>query len=475
MEGEEEERRALVLLTTYVLLKRRRDLNNAHAQRRAEIQRRVRHQQHSFQRQRRMLMMMIAGGVRSDDRIRTRPWTTTRTTDWWERVAMTEFQPSDWLEKFRMSKETFLQLCDRLRPRLARQDTSFRLALPVEKRVAVALWRLASNVEYRTISALFGVGKSTVCRCVRDMCHAIVALLVPVYLRPPGERELEASAQLFLSKWGFPHCVAAVATLHTAIITPSDNASDYANPAGWLSVLTQVVVGGRGQFWDVCASFPGGTEPADVLQNSSLWATAADGGLSPGSPPAFMGKPLRYTSAQDRSQIFSGIFNPPYFQMNTIYEISTSWKSQFHDGVARYVLLGEACYPLQSWLMKAYPEERGCQPVPAEPRRLFNRRLARALRSSSEALLRLRARWQCLSKRNDCGLDVVPTMILACCILHNVCESHGDAFRAEWQAEVAEAESPQPGHAPLPSTGVDQGRAEETRKLFCDYFQEQNM
>lgn len=184
--------------------------------------------------------MMIAGGVRSDDRIRTRPWTTTRTTDWWERVAMTEFQPSDWLEKFRMSKETFLQLCDRLRPRLARQDTSFRLALPVEKRVAVALWRLASNVEYRTISALFGVGKSTVCRCVRDMCHAIVALLVPVYLRPPGERELEASAQLFLSKWGFPHCVAAVATLHTAIITPSDNASDYANPAGWLSVLTQV-------------------------------------------------------------------------------------------------------------------------------------------------------------------------------------------------------------------------------------------
>ncbi|TNN66988.1 putative nuclease HARBI1 [Liparis tanakae] len=433
MEGEEEERRALVLLTAYVLLKRRRDLNNAHAQRRAEVQRRVRHQQHSFQRQRRMLMMMIAGGVRSDDRIRTRPWTTTRTTDWWERVAMTEFQPSDWLEKFRMSKETFLQLCDRLRPRLARQDTSFRLALPVEKRVAVALWRLASNVEYRTISALFGVGKSTVCRCVRDMCHAIVALLGPVYLQPPGERELEASAQLFLSKWGFPHCVAAVATLHTAIITPSDNASDYANPGGWLSVLTQVVVGGRGQFWDVCASFPGGTEPADVLQNSSLWATAADGGLSPASPPSFMGKPLRY------------------------------------------VLLGEACYPLQSWLMKAYPEERGCHPVPAEPPRLFNRRLARALRSSSEALLRLRARWQCLSKRNDCGLDVVPTMILACCILHNVCESHGDAFRAEWQAEVAEAESPQPGHAPLPSTGVDQGRAEETRKLFCDYFQEQNM
>ncbi|XP_034419554.1 uncharacterized protein LOC117751705 isoform X2 [Cyclopterus lumpus] len=292
---EEEQRRALVLLLTYALLKRRRDLNNAHAQRRAEVQRRVRHRQHFFQRQRRMLMMMIAGGVRSDVRIRTRPWTTTQSTDWWERVAMTEFQPPDWLDKFRMSRETFFYLCDELRPRLARQDTSFRLALPVEKRVAVALWRLASNVEYRTISALFGVGKSTVCRCVRDMCHAIVALLSAVYLRPPGEPELEASAQLFLSKWGFPHCVAAIATLHTAIITPSNNASDYANPAGWLSVQSQVAVSGRGQFWDVCASFPGGTDPADIFQNSSLWATAAGGGLSPATPPAFMGKPLRET------------------------------------------------------------------------------------------------------------------------------------------------------------------------------------
>lgn len=186
--------------------------------------------------------MMIAGGMRSNVRIRTRPWTTTPRSDWWERVVMTEFQPSDWLDKFRMSRETFFYLCEKLRPRLARQDTSFRLALPVEKRVAVALWRLASNVEYRTISTLFGVGKSTVCRCVRDMCHAIVALLSSTYLRPPTEQELEESAQLFHSYLGFPHCVAAITTLHTAIITPSSNASDYANPAGWLSVLSQVSV-----------------------------------------------------------------------------------------------------------------------------------------------------------------------------------------------------------------------------------------
>lgn len=144
---------------------------------------------------------------------------------------------------------------------------------------------------------------------------------------------------------------------------------------------------------------------------------------------------------------------------------------------SRYVLLGDACYPLQSWLMKAYPEDKGrtgSLTALTEQKHLFNRRLARALHVPQEALLRLRARWQCLSKRNDCGLDVVPTMILACCILHNMCESHGDTFKAEWQAEVAEAESPQPSHKQLLSTSMDQSNAEEIRRLFCDYFEEQN-
>ncbi|XP_061897303.1 uncharacterized protein LOC133646192 [Entelurus aequoreus] len=431
---EDDERlRSFTFLMTYMLLKRRRDLNSADVERRNEIQRRVRQRQYFFQRQRRMMMMMIAGGLRSNVHIRTRPWTTVPSTDWWERVAMTEFQPSDWLDKFRMSRETFFYICDKLRSRLTRQDTSFRLALPVEKRVAVALWRLASNVEYRTISALFGVGKSTVCKCVRDMCHSIVALLSADYLRSPTEQELEESARLFLSQWGFPHCAAAIATLHTAIITPSNNASDYVNPAGWLSVLSQVAVNGRGLIWDVCACFPGGMEPADILQNSVLWATAAEGGLSQVPPSLFMGKQLSY------------------------------------------VLLGEPCYPLQSWLMKAYPDKRPTRSNPValtERQQLFNQRLRRARHVSQEALLRLKARWQCLSKRNDCGLHVVPTMILACCILHNVCESHGDAFNGEWLTEAAEAESPQPSYAEAPANGGEPSQGEEVRQLFCDYFQQ---
>lgn len=145
--------------------------------------------------------------------------------------------------------------------------------------------------------------------------------------------------------------------------------------------------------------------------------------------------------------------------------------------VYRYVLVGDACYPLQSWLMKAYPEARdgrGSHKAPTESQQYFNQQLCRALQAPEETLLRLRARWQCLSKRNDCGLDVVPTMILACCILHNMCESHGDAFKEEWQHEVAEAESPQPSHKQLLTTSMDQSHGEEIRQVFCAYFEQQN-
>ncbi|KAF4117943.1 uncharacterized protein LOC131554056 [Onychostoma macrolepis] len=427
--ADDETLRSLMFTLSYVLMKRRRDVTSADAQRRREVQRRVAHRQYFQQRHKRMIMMMIAQASRPIGGPPARPtrvWSSIESTDWWERVVMREFQPSDWLEKFRMTKETFFLLCGKLKPRLSRQDTRLRPALPLEKRVAVALWRLASNVEYRTISALFGVGRSTVCKCVRDVCHAIVLLLRPLYLRSPSEQELEDAARLFASRWGFPHCVGAVASLHVPIIAPSSNTHSYWNSRGWLSVVTQGAVNGLGQFWDVCAGFPGSTEHAELLQNSTLWARGCEGFLLQGEPERrFMGRPLGF------------------------------------------LMLGDAGYPLKSWLLKSFPESGAL----SEAQRAFNRRLERARGVVDEAFLRLRARWQCLLKRNDCRMDVVPTMILACCVLHNVCEVHGDEFDERWEEAVRHEESPQPADEVSPA--ADDRHGEEVRALFCEYFLQQ--
>jgi hypothetical protein len=34
----------------------------------------------------------------------------------------------------------------------------------------------------------------------------------------------------------------------------------------------------------------------------------------------------------------------------------------------------------------------------------------------------------------DCNLDNVPTIVAACCVLHNVCERSGDGFDPNWMA-----------------------------------------
>ena len=59
------------------------------------------------------------------------------------------------------------------------QDTNLRAAISVEAQVAVTIWRLATNVEYKTLSELFGIGKSTVGEIVIETSNAIATRLLP--------------------------------------------------------------------------------------------------------------------------------------------------------------------------------------------------------------------------------------------------------------------------------------------------------
>ncbi len=81
----------------------------------------------------------------------------------------------EWKRNFRVSRTTFRHLCNELRTKL-QLDSTLRETVTVEKRVAIALWRLGTNIEFRTISHFFGVGLSSrqvhqnTCRkwCYRD-------------------------------------------------------------------------------------------------------------------------------------------------------------------------------------------------------------------------------------------------------------------------------------------------------------------
>ena len=94
-----------------------------------------------------------------------------RSSDWWKRIVP-QFTSDEWRENFRVSPETFGYICRELQPYLLKQDTHIRKAVSVKRRVAITLWRLSTNDEYRTIAHLFGVAKSTAHEIVEEVCNA---------------------------------------------------------------------------------------------------------------------------------------------------------------------------------------------------------------------------------------------------------------------------------------------------------------
>ena len=85
-------------------------------------------------------------------------------------VVMRTFTHQYWFESFCMCKETSLYICNKLSSALRKTDTILQRPLSVERRVAVALWCLATPTEYRTIAHLFGIACFTVYEIVHNTC-----------------------------------------------------------------------------------------------------------------------------------------------------------------------------------------------------------------------------------------------------------------------------------------------------------------
>ncbi|XP_025049242.1 pyrin-like isoform X3 [Alligator sinensis] len=78
-------------------------------------------------------------------------WAHVSSSDWWERIVLSIWDDQQWLESFRMSRDTFLHIVSLLSPHIERQDTVKRHAVTPEKRVAVAIMKLATPTSLRFI------------------------------------------------------------------------------------------------------------------------------------------------------------------------------------------------------------------------------------------------------------------------------------------------------------------------------------
>ena len=113
-----------------------------------------------------------------------------------------------------MSKDTFNYLCRELQPHISEEHTHMRDSVSTERRLAITLWKLATNTEYRSIAQLFGVGHSIVCSIVLDTCKSITEILLPKYVRIPCKEAIDG-----LDCFTFPQAIGAIDGTHVLIIT----------------------------------------------------------------------------------------------------------------------------------------------------------------------------------------------------------------------------------------------------------------
>ncbi|CAM4546422.1 unnamed protein product [Caretta caretta] len=202
-------------------------------------------------------------------------WAQKTSTEWWDHLVMQVWDDEQWLQKFWMRKATFMRLCAELAPALQRKDMRLRAALPVEKQVAIAIWKLANPDSYRLVANQFGVGKSTVGITLIQVCRAINHIRRTVTLG--NVHDIVAG----FAQMVFPNCGGVIDGTHIPILAPAHLDSKYINRKGYFSMVLQALVDHRGRFIDINAGWSGKVHDARIFQNTGLFRKLQAGTFFP--------------------------------------------------------------------------------------------------------------------------------------------------------------------------------------------------
>ncbi|KAH9381489.1 hypothetical protein HPB48_005536 [Haemaphysalis longicornis] len=133
------------------------------------------------------------------------------------------------------SRATFRFIVEKCREKLERMNTNMRDATPVEKRVAVGLYKLCSFAEDRTIALVLAVGRSSVNKLYREFCEAVVEVMEADWITMPSSEDMAEHIREFTAVTVFPQAVGAMDGCHFPVSPPKEHAADYdyINFKGW--------------------------------------------------------------------------------------------------------------------------------------------------------------------------------------------------------------------------------------------------
>nr|CAI5832608.1 unnamed protein product [Callosobruchus analis] len=177
-------------------------------------------------------------------------------------------------ERFRMSSIQMEQLrMDIGHMLLPPTDRSH--ALSTKMQLCIALHWLGNGGQYHVIADTHGVSKASVCRCVRNVVHAVNQIKFPQCVNWP-EHILNVSAGFFAIA-GFPQVIGCVDGTLVKIDAPTENEPEFVDRNEKHSINCMIVCGPNLEIYYASANWPGSVHDARVLRNSTLFQRMEEG------------------------------------------------------------------------------------------------------------------------------------------------------------------------------------------------------
>ena len=162
------------------------------------------------------------------------------------------FGDEKWFKGFiRMDPDLFKEIVVRVGPRIRKEDTKYRLAVPVEVRIAIALRFVATGESYRALEYHFRVPHSLICNIVREVMEAIYQEFQDALQCPNKSEQWKQVADDFFQKWQYPNCIGAVDGKHINIRATPDSGTIYFNYKKFFFIVLMAVVDAKYRFLSV--------------------------------------------------------------------------------------------------------------------------------------------------------------------------------------------------------------------------------
>jgi hypothetical protein len=111
------------------------------------------------------------------------------------------------------------------------------------------------------------------------------------------------------------------------------------------------------------------------------------------------------------------------------------------------------------WLLVPYTHQ-----TLTKEQQVFTEKVMKLRRIAVDAFARLKGRWMFLQKRAEMKTSDLPSVIGACCVLHNICEMKGEEMGPGLQCDVIDVETVP--EYPVHSASASKARDKIAHNLF---------